>query len=424
MGSYELICPGCGRVVEDSYTNLCPNCGSGSPLLRTKYEDARLLPLNVEGFWKFLPWLPCGISGPKFNGMTVVYESEHLAAELGLKNLHIAFNGYWPERNANLITCTFKELEAPPTLQRAQEKGVLNMVLPSAGNTARAFINGVRTYDIKLYVVIPYNYKHKLVLPFEVTKNVKVIAVNNGADYSDSIAFATRMTKELGWVNEGGARNVARRDGLGTVLLEAVLHTKKIPKHYFQAVGSGTGGIAAWEASKRLLADGRFGEQPMKLHLSQNHPFTPMVDAWNKNLKELPKETEAQQKEAIVAVYAQVLTNRNPPYSIGGGMYDALTASNGVMYSISNDEALSAGKLFEKTEGIDIVPASCVAVASLKKATEEGGVATDDLILLNITGGGGERLEEDYDMHRAHPDLVCDRDTDMQDLKNALEDHP
>jgi len=33
----------------------------------------------------------------------------------------------------------------------------------------------------------------------------------------------------------------------------------RIPDFYFQAIGSGTGAIAAWEANLRFLADGRFG---------------------------------------------------------------------------------------------------------------------------------------------------------------------
>jgi len=57
--------------------------------------------------------------------------------------------------------------------------------------------------------------------------------------------------------------NVARRDGMGTVMLEAAVTIGRAPDHYFQAVGSGTGGIAAWEASLRLKQDGRFLNGPL-----------------------------------------------------------------------------------------------------------------------------------------------------------------
>jgi len=115
--------------------------------------------------------------------------------------IFIAFNGYWPEKQAKLLTCTFKELEAPPTFQRAKEKCVDNLVIASASNTARAFISAARFYDIRLYVVVPQSRINRLVLPFEVPGNAIIIATNENGDYSDSISFANRMTNELNLVN-------------------------------------------------------------------------------------------------------------------------------------------------------------------------------------------------------------------------------
>ncbi len=54
---------------------------------------------------------------------------------------------------------------------------------------------------------------------------------------------------------------MARRDGMGTTVLSATTFIGRIPDYYFQAIGSGTGAIAAWEANLRFLQDGRFGAQ-------------------------------------------------------------------------------------------------------------------------------------------------------------------
>lgn len=421
MGRYKLFCPGCNTSFDDNFTNFCPRCGTSGPLIKVDYEEKQLKPLSISGFWKFLPWLPCENFNEKFTSGTTVYKSTGLADELGLKNLFIAFNGYWPEKNANMVTCTFKELEAPPTFQRATEKCITNLIIASAGNTAKAFIYAAQHYDISLFVVVPYSCKGRLVLPFEKSKNVTIIATNKGSDYSDTIAFANRMGKELNIVNEGGARNIARRDGMGTVMLESVYCMKRLPDHYFQAVGSGTGAIAAWEAAERLIADGRCKGKLPKLHLAQNQPFTPMVDAWNKGSKEIKKMSEIHQREAINRIFATVLSNRHPPYSMGGGIYDVLTASSGFMYGCSNDEAISAGKLFEASEGIDPVPAACVAVACLIQAVGKGNIKSEDWILLNITGGGKTRLWEDFENIKMEPDIVCDNEIEMQSLKKSLE---
>ena len=124
----------------------------------------------------------------------------------------------------------------------------------------------------------------------------------------------------------------------------------RIPDHYFQAVGSGTGAIAAWEMNLRLQEDGRFGHGKMRLHLSQNAPFTPMTDAWEAGSRTLSPEADGRRLSR--AVRARVLGNRNPPYSIAGGLFDALTDTRGCMYRVTNAEARAAGRLFEKLEGM------------------------------------------------------------------------
>ena len=421
MGKYNLYCPGCKITFDDVFSNLCPRCGNDGPLVKAQYETDNFQPLALDNFWKFRPWLPCEGWPDMIKSKIVVYKSIKFAKELGLKNLYIAFNGYWPEKNANMVTCTFKELEAPPTFQRAVEKRIGNLIIASAGNTARAFIYTAKYFDLELYVVVPKNALDKLVLSFEAPENVTIIVIDHNSDYTDSIMFADRMSNNLKITPEGGARNIARRDGMGTVMLESALHMNRLPEHYFQAVGSGTGAIAALEASERLLNSGNFSGPLQRLHLAQNKPFIPLVDAWKKHSNELASKPETVYRKEIDEVYAKVLTNRHPPYSVGGGVYDILCKSNGIMYGITNSEAKSAGKLFESTEGIDLVPAACVGAGSLVQAVENSQVAPDDVILLNITGGGEDRLWEDFDKINVEADIVCSDTIDLHELKEVME---
>jgi cysteate synthase len=97
-------------------------------------------------------------------------------------------------------------------------------------------------------------------------------------------------------------------------------------------------------------------------------------------------------------LFAEVLANRTPPYSIDGGVYQALSATNGEMYAITEKEAQDAMKFILETEGIDIVPPAAVAVASLIKAIAQKKIDSSELILLNITGGGINRLKEDNEL--------------------------
>jgi cysteate synthase len=239
-------------------------------------------------------------------------------------------------------------------------------------------------------------------------------------DYSNAIDLAKRIALVHGYPFEGGVKNIAKRDGLGIVLLEAVSKIGRLPDHYFQAVGSGAGAIGVWEMAERFLRDGRYGSRLPVLHLAQNLPFAPMVKAWNKNSRELfPEDLDPKLIEQITT---RVLSSRYPAYSIMGGVFDALNATGGNMYGIENNEVFAGMELFEETEGIDLVPAAGVVVAGLRKAVENGHVDKSDTILLNITGGGEKRLKKDMKTYRVEPVFVSRKITDkeIEELCNRL----
>ncbi len=398
-GKYLLRCPGCGRSFPDRYTLDCPSgCDT---LLRTVYAERRLTLRNLPGIFRYKDWLP--VEGHlKVDAGPVSYESERLARELGLARLTITFSGYWPERGAGMETCSFKELEAQPTALRLREKGAGVIQVSSAGNTGRAFCQVSGLTGAPVVVVVPTAAAGRLwtTVPAE---NVCLITVDG--DYSDSIAFGREVCSLPGIVSEGGAKNVARRDGMGTVMLDGALAAGRLPDYYFQAVGSGTGGIAAWEAAERLVADGRFGSRLPELHLSQNLPFVPMVRAWEAGRRAIVAEDMPDAEASIARVYADVLTNRHPPWGVRGGVSDALAASGGRMYAVANEDARSARKLFLDSEEIDLDPAAAVAVASAARAVEEGLIDPEKRVLLNITGGGYQRAAEDLDRYPVEPFL-------------------
>ncbi len=255
---------------------------------------------------------------------------------------------------------------------------------------------------VPVVVVVPASCRDRL-WTTEEAENVCMITIEG--DYTDAIALGREVCTLPGLVPEGGARNVARRDGMGTTMLDGTLAAGRLPEYYFQAVGSGTGGIAAWEAAERLIGDGRFGTHRPELHLSQNVPFIPMVRAWEAGRDRITPADMPDAERAIASVSADVLTNRDPPYAVKGGVYDALTATSGRMYAVTNDEARAAGALFTALEGIDLDPAAAVAVGSLVRAVDEGTIDPAKVVLLNITGGGYDRVREDFTQHRIEPFL-------------------
>jgi cysteate synthase len=371
------------------------------------YRDRQLkVRTQLPGLFQFSDWLPVDRSLNNVVGKPITYESKRLAAHLKLDRLFICFNGYWPERNAHLYTGSFKELEAPAVLARVPANHPRTLVISSAGNTGRAFANICSQQQLPLCLVIPEQNLSAIWSKEPFHPNICLVVVSGGGDYTDAIELGRLISRMAGFFPEGGAANVGRRDGMGLTVLDAAVTMGQIPDHYFQAVGSGTGGISAWEANLRLLEDGRFGSTRMRLHLAQNSPFTPMVEAWRAKSRWLPLTSEAVAREQIRQVSAQVLTNRQPAYSLTGGVYEALAATNGEMYAVTNEESEYARMLFAELEGIDISPASGVATAALIQAAKAGNIKQEDAVLLNITSGGCQRMEQDYSLHYLQPDVV------------------
>ncbi len=414
-GKYVLRCILGGEEVREQYTTTCP-LGHAS-LLRTEYRKKKLRIQNMPGIFRFSDWLPVNRTLPIDSG-PVCYKSEMLARELRIHDLYIGFNGYWPERGGTITTCSFKELEAIPTVIRAQDQHPATLVVASAGNTGRAFLQVSAMTGIPVVVVVPSKAVSRL---WTTVPGGRACVIAVEGDYTDAIHLSRQICTLPQFLEEGGAKNVARRDGMGTVMLEAVAAIGSMPDYYFQAIGSGTGGISAWEAALRLLDDGRFGSGLPTLHLSQNYPFVPMFSAWQDRRRYIVPETDMPDASgAISRVYSDVLTNREPPYAITGGVFDALSATNGEMYAVSNVEAQSAGKLFLELEGIDVDPAAAVCVASLIQACESGRIREGKTVLLNITGGGYKRVREDFPLIPSKPRLTVPAGLSIDSIKKEL----
>lgn len=411
---YRLQSVKTGKIFDDTGWTLDAPEEKEPTLIRAIYEKSQIdVKDNSWGLYKFADWLPI-VRTLKGSSAPVTYKSEGLAKELGLKNLWITFSGYWPEKGVTMSTCSFKETEAYSVCGRMTPEMDKILVVASAGNTSRSFAKVCSDNNIPLLICVPEDNLDALWFNEPLNDCVKLICSRTGSDYFDAIHLSNIVAGMEGFIPEGGAKNVARRDGMGTTVLSAVTTIGQIPDYYFQAVGSGTGAISAWEANLRFIADGRFGTKKMKLMVSQNAPFIPLFDAWKANSRAMLPLDEIEARKHVETIDAKVLSNRKPPYPIAGGLFDALTDSCGDVLVATNEQARAASKLFEETEGIDIHPAAGVATATLIEAVKNNKINKDALILLNITGGGEERFKAENELFYLNPDLIFDLNPDIE----------
>ena len=409
-----------GRIFDDEGWTLADPQSPEPSLVRAVYANSKFTPReDLKGIYRYADWMPVRRT-LKNSCAPATYKSKGLAKFLGLDNLYITFFGYYPKFCARFQTCSFKETEAFSVCARMSRKEDRVLIVQSAGNTARAFAQICSDNDIPVVICIPEDSKHDLWFHKKLDKCVKLIAVPHGCDYYDAIHLGEKLARNPRFFLEGGAKNVARRDGMGTTILSHVEVTGRIPDAYFQAVGSGTGAIAAWENAERLAADGRFGENKMRVYVAQNAPFTLICDSWKARTRQLAELTpEAGRRQAEI-ILAKVLANRQPPYSIAGGLFDVLSKSGGDAFAVPNDGIMYWLLMFRNLEGYDLLPASCAAVSALAQAVKEGKVRRDENIMLNCTGGGllGS-MSKGYVFKE--PDLILSPDLPEEEIIAAVD---
>lgn len=381
---YNLMNVSDGRVFEDNGWSLADPQSSNASLIRAQYGKFQPRE-DLDGLYRYACWLPIkrllkGSCAP------VTYKSEGLARLLGLQNLYITFSGWNPRIGAKMRTCSFKETEAYAVLARMDDSEKRILVVQSAGNTARAFAQVCSDNRIPVVICVPQDCLRDLWFTQPLDSCVKLVAVPHGCDYYDAIALGEKLAKDSRFFLEGGAKNVARRDGMGTTVLSCVEKMGRIPDAYFQAVGSGTGAIAAWENACRLEQDGNWGKNNMKVFVAQNTPFTIMYDSWKAGSRQLLELEDAHHK--VDVILAKVLSNRKPPYGLAGGLFDTLLQSHGDCFLADNNDIIYWMMQFRNLEGYDLLPEACVAVSALAQAVKSGAVKRDEYIMLNCTGGG------------------------------------
>ena len=234
---YQLKCLKTGDLIDDAYTLHYTD----NALLRAVYSEPFALQENAEGVWKYLSWLPVSQANAYVAG-TVTYRAEALGEAMGLSNLWVTYHGYWPEKGGLCPTGSFKDMEAVPTIQRMHDHDCQGLICASAGNTARAFTHFCGLDGTPLIVVVGKDHAKRIwARPENDAESVRLVVVEDG-DYYDAKTVAKGIAAQLpGWQMEGSVHNVARRDGIGSLMLDAAFTIGKLPDHYFQGIGGGPG---------------------------------------------------------------------------------------------------------------------------------------------------------------------------------------
>lgn len=209
-------------------------------------------------------------------------------------------------------------------------------------------------------------------------RTARVTVVNGG--YDETIRVANEFCVENRLPFEGGFSNPSRIEGSKTIAYEVAESGLK-PDWYVQAVTSGTGVYSFRKGYRELQAAGVVDSTP-KLLCVQPDGCAPMVKAFRDGQDKI----EANNTPSFGHTFATTLSNTNPSFSYPY-VRQAVLDSHGGFEEVSEAEISHAFLLLLKLEGLLVDPAAATALAGVIKATSEGRIDRDEIIVLNICGG-------------------------------------
>lgn len=372
-----LRCMLCGHEQTDMSRRMrCDACGgycqavydlkvARAALSRSTVTDRR------GGLWRFRELLPVRDDEnivTLAEGGTPLLPSRRIGQRLGLRYL------FFKDLTRN-PTSSFKDYSSSTSISKAQEIGVEDIVLMSAGNASSSFAAYCSVAGIRFHALMLSNTFEGMVIQNLVYgPDAAIIEGDSGK----AGRIAADLAARHGWMNGGVPSNPYRVEGkkvIGFEIAEALDWT--VPDRIICPTAGGTSIMALYKAFRELEELG-WTEGAPKLDCIQSVNCPPVVDSWRTG-----EPIKAAQDPQSVAIG---LLAPNP--EAGPLLVDIMrqTKANGI--TVNDDEIRSAQLELAREEGLFVEASSAAALAGLTRMVADGSVSHDERIVLMLTGAG------------------------------------
>ena len=375
----HLECTRCGgRYAPGELHNLCPACGkvlfARYDLERVRDEVSRDALAGREAtMWRYREVMP--VVDPKNivtlgEGMTPVLPLEAIGRKLGLRHVFVKDEGLNP-------TGSFKARGLSAAVSKAKELGVRTASMPSAGNAGSAAAAYCARAGLDLYLVMPSDVPH--VNQAEVATYGAQTYLIHGLIH-DAGRSLRGQGKAKGWFDMSTLKEPYRVEGKKTMGYElAEQFHWSLPDVIIYPTGGGTGIVGMWKAFEEMETLGWIGSRRPRMVIVQAAGCAPMVRA-HRNGRD---EAEPWQHAQTIAAGLRV------PEAIGDYLIlQAVRASGGASYSVTDEEILADMRELAQAEGVFPCPEGAATYGALKAMVREAQVAPDDRVVLFNTGAG------------------------------------
>ncbi len=379
-----LRCIHCGKhyKIED-VDYYCPDCGYEDGILDVEYDytaiakemnPATMRQSRVFSMWRYLPVLPVEDTTKIQHlqvGWTPLYDAEKLAGELGVARLFVKDEGRNP-------TASFKDRASAMGVVKALEKKATSITCASTGNAASSLAGFAAAAGLPATIFVPERAPQAKVAQLLVF-GARVFAVKG--TYDQAWELCMKAAAEFGWYNRNCAINPYLIEGKKTVAIELVdqliqQYNGDMPDWVVVSVGDGCTVGGVWKGLVEMNKLGFLRRLPKVLGV-QAEGCKPFLTAWENNAPLQP--TDADTIADSIAV--------GHPRNFQKGM-KAIVESGGAFISVTDEEILGSIRTLARKAAVFGEPAGVAGVAGVKKAVEQGLIATSETVALLVTGNG------------------------------------
>ncbi len=369
----SIRCWDCGREVDDPYFDSCPSCNGLlevvldlEPVKELRPSDLASRPLGV---WRYQPFLPVNpdLAVSLQEGGTPLYRCMNLAPELGVRELHVKYEGANP-------TGSFKDRGMTVGITRAREIGADMVGCASTGNTSASLAAYAAKAGMGCVVLLPEGKVALGKLAQAMFYGAKVVSIEGNFD------DALRTVRELAekrFLYLLNSINPFRPEGQKSVLFEIMDQLYyDVPDRIVLPVGNAGNISAVHKALKELVEVGWIERMPMLTGIQASGSM-PLVEAFDRGSKDFTAESAPETLATAIRI--------GNPVS-GRKALEAIYSTGGHALPVTDEEILAAQMELGRREGVGVEPASAASIAGLRRLIEEGIVDRDEKVVCICTG--------------------------------------
>ncbi len=363
-----LQCIRCGtQYSTEPLKSNCEKCG-GTLEYRIILPKADKVKFSgLQGLWRYRQLLPPVQHIISLGeGGTPLHKAERLAKATGLKALYLKDETRSP-------TNSYRDRAASLLTSNAVDFGCGAMVSASNGNMGASLAAYSAKAELICHVIVP-----KVVDMGKLAQMLAYDAVIEefGDTVDDSIRKATSVAKETGWYQATAELNPLVVEAQKTIAYE--IHDQlSSPDWVIVPMGSGGTIYSLWKGFKELKLLGITSILPKMIGV-QPEGCAPIANALT--------QINVRQKVCNSSTRALAILVGEPLQSELA--IKAITESNGLAVTVSDQEILNAELQIAKLEGVFAEPASSSTVAALQKLVKEKKISSKDSVVCLITGSG------------------------------------